>query len=389
MAHVDKFARGATGHLAAHFERKQDEDGQYVKFGNQDIDTALSGDNYNLAPERNMSQTNFIRQRCSQVQCLKRKDVKVLCSWVVTAPKSLAGSPEESKFFAEAYKFLEEKYGKENTVSAYVHKDEITPHMHFAFVPVVTDQRSGQLKVSAKERLPKSELKSFHTELSRHMEQAFGRDIGILNEATRNGNKSIEELKRGTAIKELQALSADVAKSQNELDNLQKTILDISGVQEVANKAHKGMLGGLKGVKYSEYQQLLKTAARVDEADKLTAAAEQQAVIAKKEAATVKAEVQAERQGLAEERVKLDVEKARVEKLKEETPSKQLLKRNLELSAENQSLKAMVSAVTSLLKYSGKAIKSVLATDKPALERVERIEKALELGKSQSRGIER
>ena len=39
---------------------------------------------------------------------------------------------------------------KENVISAYVHFDEVTPHMHYAFVPVVEDKKKGGYKLSAK-----------------------------------------------------------------------------------------------------------------------------------------------------------------------------------------------------------------------------------------------
>ena len=44
---------------------------------------------------------------------------------------------------------MNERYGKENVISAYVHFDEVTPHMHY-FVPVVEDKKKGGYKLSAK-----------------------------------------------------------------------------------------------------------------------------------------------------------------------------------------------------------------------------------------------
>lgn len=141
MANYAKYTRGAMGHMLKHYERAKDADGQYLKFGNQDIDTKRTGQNYNLATSHN--QLDFIHERLSEVYCMNRKDVNVMCSWVVTAPEDL--KPEqESEFFQESYRFLEAKYGRENVVSSYVHKDEVTPHMHFCFMPVVSDPKRGQ-----------------------------------------------------------------------------------------------------------------------------------------------------------------------------------------------------------------------------------------------------
>ena len=46
-------------------------------------------------------------------------------------------SPEAQKqFFADCTDFFSERYGKENVVSAVVHLDESTPHLHFNLMPV-------------------------------------------------------------------------------------------------------------------------------------------------------------------------------------------------------------------------------------------------------------
>ena len=212
MANVMKATRGAIGHLFKHYERGLDGNGEPVRFGNQNIDNSRSHLNYNLAPKRDISQGEFVRQRCSEVYCLKRKDVNVMCSWVVTMPKDLPEHLEED-FFKETYKFLSARYGgnqEQNIVSAYVHKDEVTPHMHFAFVPVTFDKRKDRYKVSAKEVINKPELQRFHKELQEYLENVLGCPVNVLNEATLEGNKSIEELKRGTAASELAKLKAEI-----------------------------------------------------------------------------------------------------------------------------------------------------------------------------------
>jgi hypothetical protein len=85
-----------------------------------------------------------------------------MVTWVVTQPKDFP--PERgTEFFEQTYKFLTERYGGErNVISGFVHKDEVTPHIHFAFVPVVKDKKSGIDKVSAKEAITKTELNIFH-----------------------------------------------------------------------------------------------------------------------------------------------------------------------------------------------------------------------------------
>lgn len=243
MANVKKATRAAMGHLMRHYERSIDENGEYIKFGNQQIDPSRTHMNYNLAPAHN--QLEFTHNRLKEVRVLKRKDVNVMCSWVVTAPKEL---PEEyhKEFFERTYKYLQQRYdpnGK-NTISAYVHMDEVSPHMHFAFIPVVYDKKKKCEKVSAKEVINKTDLQTFHKDFQSEMdkfvsEHGYQFNCNVLNGATLEGNKSIEELKRGTAQQTLQNVHRATKKKREELNNLQKqkTVLEreINALKDMKN----------------------------------------------------------------------------------------------------------------------------------------------------------
>ncbi len=206
MAHVAKYAMGATGHMSKHYERGVGNDGETIRYNNQNIDISRSHENYNLGPMREISQVEYIQKRIAEVRCQNRADVKIMCSWVVTAPKDLPAYDYRS-FFESTYDFLVKRYGGEkNVVSAYVHMDEITPHIHFAFIPVAPDRRRGGEKITAKEVLTRTDLQSFHPELENHIARQLGYVVGIQNEATRDGNKSVEELKRNTAIEKVTEL---------------------------------------------------------------------------------------------------------------------------------------------------------------------------------------
>lgn len=195
MAHIAKSTKSAIGGLTRHYERYKKENGEYIKFGNQEIDISKTYLNYNLATHQNLSQLDFIKKRTSEVYCFDRKDVNLMCTWVVTKP-SFITDQEQQDFFKKTYNFLEKRYGKENVISSYVHLDETTPHLHFAFIPITFDKKKEYYKVSAKEVVNRIDLKTFHNDLNRVMTEYFKRDIGILNGATEQGNKSVVELKK-------------------------------------------------------------------------------------------------------------------------------------------------------------------------------------------------
>lgn len=234
MAHLEKYTAAAAGHMFAHYDRTHSS-------STSNIDESRTHLNYNLAEkDQPLSCLDFLHKRMSEIKVLKRANVNVMCDWVVTAPEDLT-EEELPMFFDECYKFLNARYGKENVISAPVHMDETSPHLHYNFVPVVKDKKNGKLKLSAKECITRKDLKSFHTDLSKRMIEVFGRDIGILNGATVGGNKTIRQLKQTSEnLKAFKAVPIEeessavykllgkdkVVVKRSELDRLNKAIED-------------------------------------------------------------------------------------------------------------------------------------------------------------------
>lgn len=236
MANVAKYRAAGCGHMFKHYERAQElneETGEleYVRFRNQNIDISKSHLNYNLAPARydengkEMSQLEIMHRRLKDedVYFRKRKDTNVMCSCVITKPKTLPNE-ESERFFKTAYTALAARYGEANVISAYVHKDENEDHMHFSFVPVAFDAKRQRLTVSAKMKISRSDLQTLHPYLTAELKKEFGYDVGIENGATKEGNVTVSQLKNQTA-------RASELEAQNDL--LQKQ------VEELEKKAEK------------------------------------------------------------------------------------------------------------------------------------------------------
>lgn len=225
MAHCEKFNRAAIGHMCNHYERSGN-----VKRSNENIDSERTGQNYNLGPAREMSQVDFIQQRIGEVRCQKRADVNVMCDWVITLPKDFqAAHPHrEREFFEQTYDFLASRYGEKNVISAYVHKDEVTPHMHFAFIPVTADKRRGGEKVCANDVITRTELRTFHGELQAHLEKTLGVEVNVLNGATKDGNEAIDELKRKSAKERLDEINAKTDRINERINGYKERINALS-----------------------------------------------------------------------------------------------------------------------------------------------------------------
>lgn len=193
----EKFTRNQSGNILVHCDRSDPN----RTYKNQEIDHSKTYLNYNLAPEhKGMTDYEFMKKRCEESKILKRKDVNWLVSWVITMPADYTGN--KALFFREAYNFMENRYGKDNVVSAYVHLDETSPHMHFCFVPVIFNKKKQEYKVNAKQCINKVELKQIHPEMQEYLENKLQTKVNILNGATAEGNTTIDQLKKEEKIKQ-------------------------------------------------------------------------------------------------------------------------------------------------------------------------------------------
>ena len=105
------------------------------------IDESRTHLNYSLAPEENrVTDANLLKERIKTLGVTRkiRDDAVLSCSCIITLPTDYTGDTEA--FMRSAYKALTEilcKGHEDRVIQAEVHMDEKTPHMHFAFYPIV------------------------------------------------------------------------------------------------------------------------------------------------------------------------------------------------------------------------------------------------------------
>lgn len=135
---IEKRKLAAVGRIASHHERSKRE---YKS--NPDIDPARSGLNYHIV-EPSGPYRQAVLTRIEEAGARRRKDSVVLQDCFIGAtPTWLREKSDEEQraYFNHAYQFFEQSFGKENIISAVVHMDEATPHMHLCFVPITSKGR--------------------------------------------------------------------------------------------------------------------------------------------------------------------------------------------------------------------------------------------------------
>lgn len=124
--------------LETHHERQKE---QYAS--NPDIDTSKSKHNFHIVQPQGRYY-HFIQSRIEQAGCRTRKDSTRFVDTLITASPEFfkdKNAKETAAFFQRAADFLIQRVGRENIVSAVVHMDEKTPHLHLTFVPLTKDNR--------------------------------------------------------------------------------------------------------------------------------------------------------------------------------------------------------------------------------------------------------
>jgi len=199
--------------IEIHDKREKD-----VSHSNPDIDHTNSYMNFdyhdsshydldNICDSEGIKATNSfntaITDRLAQLNATKkvRKDAVVMAQALITASPDAwffrgyrdndwPSQQAMERYFSEAYNFICKKYGKENIISAYVHMDEATPHIHINFVPITSDGRLSAKDLFARKT---KELHKLQTEFYDDVGSKYGLDRG--EEGSKSKHKSVAQYK--------------------------------------------------------------------------------------------------------------------------------------------------------------------------------------------------
>ena len=157
-----KYKGPEIGHIESHNERTKE---KYAS--NPDVDTSRSHLNFHLVfPERKYRAE--AEKQIAEAGCRTRSNsVRVVEVLVTASPEFFKGKKkaEIKAYFQEALDFIQQHQNPRTIISAVVHMDEKTPHMHLCFVPLTEDKR-----LSAKEIVGnKKKLTWWQDEFWKHM----------------------------------------------------------------------------------------------------------------------------------------------------------------------------------------------------------------------------
>ena len=202
-----KYKRENLKGIFRHNERRN------KNYSNENIDKEKSYLNYSLKSPQYSYEKEFdrIREKYNLKGQIKTVS-NIACEYIITSDHDYfenIGEKETKRFFETAYKFVCEykDLGEKYIMSATVHRDEQTPHMHLIFLPVVhtTDKRGNPIdKLACSEFWKaKDSYRQLQNAFYKYMvENGFDLQRGLPKEETNREHYSVEEFKKITNFKQ-------------------------------------------------------------------------------------------------------------------------------------------------------------------------------------------
>ena len=273
-----KHKGGASKVLSAHHERTKE-----IYASNPDIDIERTKQNFHLVTPR-WSYEQEIRHRIRMVGCRVRKDsVKFVDTLITTSPEfAKAHEAEMPEYFNRAFEFLKERIGEENIISAVVHMDEKTPHLHLCFVPLTKDKRLsakdilGNKKAMIRwqddfyacmaERWPELERGTPAVETKRkHLTPQWYKKVTAMDakleklEAALNGINVLNAgKKREEAVETFKQLLPEVESFQAEIQRMQQAVLQSLSMQRCSAEENEALKDELTAERRTSAEQRAK-----------------------------------------------------------------------------------------------------------------------------------
>lgn len=202
-----KYKRENLKGIFRHNERRN------KNYSNDNIDKEKSYLNYSLKSPQYSYEKEFdrIREKYNLKGQIKKVS-NIACEYIITSDHDFferIGEEETKKYFETAYQFVVEykNLGEQYILSAKVHIDEQSPHMHLIFLPVVhtKDKKGNDIdKLACSEFWKaKDSYRQLQDAFYKYMvENGFDLQRGLPKEETNRKHYSVEEYKKITNFKQ-------------------------------------------------------------------------------------------------------------------------------------------------------------------------------------------
>ncbi len=210
-----------------------------------------------------------------------RSNSIILCEMMITSDNKFfdkIGLEETKRYFRESYEFVcnYKNLGEKYIVSAVVHLDETTPHMHLIYIPVIhTKDKEGNLidKICARDFWRgRDSYRDLQNEFHKYIiSKGFDLERGLPIEETGAKHQKIEELKKITNFENTKKVLENVKLELPEIPNINDIKLIKLNKEKIENEIIKPkdeLIQELYHDNITLHRELSKQAKVVNEAEK-------------------------------------------------------------------------------------------------------------------------
>ena len=249
---------------------------------NKDIDPTRTPLNYYIKKNNYTYTKEFDKLRKEQnLAGHLRENSIIMCQMIFTSDQEFfdkIGEQETKRYFDECYKFMcnYKNLGEKNVISAVVHLDERTPHLHLMFVPVVhiKDKDGSAIeKICARDFWKgRDSYRKLQDAYFEHVKSKwFDLERGLYVEETSRKNLSVEEFKKVTnyaKTKEILKTATLELPNAPELQDIKKLVLNRDKIiEEQIIKPQNKLIKELHNENVALHKELSKQTEIIDVAE--------------------------------------------------------------------------------------------------------------------------
>lgn len=249
---------------------------------NKDIDSTRTPLNYYIKKNNYTYTKEFDKLRKEQnLAGHLRENSIIMCQMIFTSDQEFfdrIGEQETKRYFDECYKFIcnYKNLGEKNIISAVVHLDEGTPHLHLMFVPIVHTKDKNGLpieKICARDFWKgRDSYRKLQDAYFEHVKsKGFDLERGLYVEETHRKNLSVEEFKKVTnyaKTKEILKNTTLELPDTPELQDIKKLVLNRDKlIEEQIIKPQNKLIKELHNENVALHKELSKQTEIIDVAE--------------------------------------------------------------------------------------------------------------------------
>lgn len=183
---------------------------------------------------------NVVQEVKTKLEGIKyRKDANKVINLVFSASHEEMAKIDPIEWAKEITQYCEKKFGKENMLYSVLHRDELTPHLHISFVPIVDKKLRSNVYFDGP-----AKISAFRKEV-----YSINQKYGFAKDQSQKKAKAQSIQKHYQEVREFEALEKKIDQEFQQLEDLPKFSLNTKKVIQEKTPTFQNLMKFARGLK--------------------------------------------------------------------------------------------------------------------------------------------